>query len=145
MSLIQKIKSDSLNARKNKAPHAAALKTILGELDTKSKLKGAKVDDTLALNIVKSTINGLDETIEHLEKTDRVNDIKQAKLEREMLNDYLPQNLSEAEINSIIKTAVSNGCSQMGQVMQHLKTHHNGAYDGKLAAQLAKKELSTQS
>lgn len=143
MSLIEKLKTDTLSARKNKAPQAAALRTILGEIDTKSKLKGTKIDDTLALNIIKSTLKGLEETIAHLDKTNRVEDLEQAKLEKDVLDRYLPQSLTETQLQSVIQIAIKNGCSQMGQVMQHLKAHHNGAYDGKLAAKIAKQELAT--
>ena len=141
MSLITQLKADTLTARKNKAPQAAVLRTILGDLETKGKQKGTTVDDTLALSVIKSTIKGLDETITHLEGTTRTDDLTQAKIERDTLTAYLPKVMDETTLRSVVQHAITEGNTNIGSLMGYLKNNHGGAYDGKTASVIVKQEL----
>ncbi|MSU91884.1 hypothetical protein GE300_20115 [Rhodobacteraceae bacterium 2CG4] len=55
MSLLQTIRADALAARKAKAPEAGVLVTLIGEIDTKAKLRpaGSELTDDEVVAVVK--------------------------------------------------------------------------------------------
>lgn len=63
--------------------------------------------------------------------------------EIEVLKDYLPKELSDAEVKNFIKEIIaSNPGANMGMVMKELTPKIKGQFDGKLANDLVKAALS---
>ena len=60
--------------------------------------------------------------------------------EMEVMNEYLPKQLSETEIRDIIfKLLVrSDVCFNVGLIMKYFKENYNGQYDGKMVSTIAK-------
>ncbi|WP_248793086.1 GatB/YqeY domain-containing protein, partial [Escherichia coli] len=56
-----------------------------------------------------------------------------------VLEQFLPKQLSEAEIRVLISDFLDVGETRpnMGEVMKHMKTHYDGQYDGKVVSKIA--------
>lgn len=65
--------------------------------------------------------------------------VSRAKFELEILESFLPKQLSEDDLKTIILDFKDkNAGANIGQIMGHLSQNYKGQYDGKLASQLAK-------
>lgn len=58
--------------------------------------------------------------------------------EIDVLNEYMPKQMSEDEVKSLIKEIVNNTGNQFGLVMKELSPKIKGKFDGKKATQLVK-------
>ncbi len=137
MSLLNQIKEQQLNARKNGQKEAAMLlTTLLAEATSVGKNAGNReTSDAETVAVIKKFIKNIDETISALSQ--RNQDFSKFAQEKQILEAFLPKQLSEDELQAIAKTQNS-----MPEFMKHLKENFNGQYDGKLASTVAKKIFS---
>ncbi len=146
MSLVEKIKTDSLNARKAKdGLKATLLTTLYSEVVNVGKNNGNRdTTDAEAVAVVKKFLKGVDETLTALQgSTDPRRDTAQA--EKLVLESYLPTQLSEAELKvaiaDLIDALPEKNPKQMGVLMKQMKERYEGQYDGQLASKLIKEAL----
>ena len=82
------------------------------------------------------------------DRANREDLIKKEQQELEIIESYLPEKLSENEINSLIQNAISstsaNSLKDMGKVMAILKTELQGRADMGEVSRLIKTKLSDQ-
>ena len=136
MNLINQIKSQQLEARKNSSESASLLTTLLSEAVNIGKNNGNReTTDAEVVAVVKKFIKNIDETVSAL--TTRNQDATKFLNEKAVLETFLPKQLTEGELTEIAKTK-----SGMPDFMKFLKENHNGQYDGKLASTVAKKVFS---
>lgn len=136
MSLINQIKTQQLEARKNSSESASLLTTLLSEAVNIGKNNGNReTNDAEVVAVVKKFIKNIDETVSAL--TTRNQDASKFLKEKAVLETFLPKQLTENELTEIAKT--KNG---MPDFMKFLKENHNGQYDGKLASTVAKTVFS---
>ncbi len=85
------------------------------------------------------------ETIQELVGSDRTDIIEKNRAEMAIIEKYLPQQLSEAEIEALVRQAISQSGAKsardMGQVMKVLMPEVKGRADGKLVNQVVKRLL----
>lgn len=134
MLLIDKIKEDQVQARKDRTEVAAKLlTTLLGEASAIGKNDGNRqTKDEEVIAVVKKFIKGIDETSTYVSDI-YVKDV--LKQEKEILTGYLPKQLTNKEIESyIVQAVIHDGLQQnKGSMMKYLKDYFNGQYDGKVA------------
>jgi uncharacterized protein YqeY len=110
------------------------------EKDTKVTL-----DDDGIVEIIAKEVKKRMDTLPDFEKSNRQDLIDNLKAEIEVLKKYLPQQLSESEIEEIVKEAVSStgatSAKDIGKVMQAVMPKTRGKADGKLINQIVKKLL----
>lgn len=148
MSLINKIKADQLQARKNKnAVLKSLLTTLLGEAQAVGKNDGNREStDAEVIATIKSFLKKVNETLDAI----AVNggDATNTLIEQYALKSYLPKQLSEDELTLIVTSHIDShvedaSMKSMGIVMNHLKTVYDGQYDGKMASTVVRKVLSS--
>lgn len=129
MTLFEKIKADQLHARKNRdTVGAALLTTLISETEMVGKNSGNRAPtDEETVAVVKKFIKNVDETVSALQKQNQSVDVPVK--EKAILQQYLPKQLNEIEIEEIAENFAT-----MGEFMKHMKIYHNGQYDGKLAS-----------
>lgn len=134
MSLLQQIKKDQLQARKSKEALKVKLLTTLLAEAAKPGLDDGKRESTDAevIGVIKKFIKNANETLKHCEDQEVV-------FELSILETYLPQQLDEDSLRSII--AANDDLTNVGQIMKFLKDNYNGLYDGKLASTIAKEHF----
>lgn len=79
------------------------------------------------------------ETLEFAEKGDRAEMITEIGKQIAIIEEFLPQQLSEAELKELLNGWKGGGeVASIGDAMKRLKQDHAGTYDAKLASTLAK-------
>ncbi len=111
------------------------------EKDTKKVLN----DDEI-IGIVAKEVKKRKDSISDYEKADRQDIIDDLKKEIEILSKYLPEQLTEEEIEKMVDIAISEvgatSARDMGKVMQYLRPKTNGKADGKVVSNIVKEKLS---
>ncbi len=106
--------------------------------------KDSKVtlDDDGIVEIIAKEVKKRMDTLPDFEKSGRVDLIDNLKAEIEVLKKYLPQQLSEAEIENIVRNAISStgaaSAKDIGKVMQAVMPETRGKADGKLINRIVK-------
>ena len=142
MSLLETIKKDQLEARKNKdAVKASLLTTLFSEASMKGKNANRETTDEETVQVIQKFLKGVNETITVLEKANNVASLGSSVREKEILEAYLPKMVTEAELCVEIAFLKASGATNIGAIMKGLKDKFGSALDGKMASKLAK-ELS---
>lgn len=138
MSLLETIKANALDARKRRDNIAAPfLVTLLSEASVPGLNDGKRAStDEEVLAVIRKFLKNNAEVL-----LVRPNDTV-AQAEKQMLEGYLPRQLSEGELRAALEavareaniTSISQ--KDMGVLMKGLKERYNGQYDGKTAQQV---------
>lgn len=140
MSLIQTIKAAQITARKARDPSASLLTTLIGEAEMVGKNAGREVTEQEVIAVIKKFIKNLDETIRYAGDYRDAVAADKAWAEKTILEQFLPKQLSEAEIRVLISDFLDAGEKRpnMGEIMKYMKTNYEGLYDGVLVSKIAK-------
>lgn len=151
MTLLERIKSATLELRKAKHSLASLGQTLIGEAEMVGKNNGNReVTDAEVVAIVKKFVKNNVETqgvlIDQLSPDASHVSGAAVKLmnEYDWLIAWLPKQLSEVELLEAVKAIkieLNAGPKDMGKILALLKSRFEGQYDGKLAAVAAKKVL----
>ena len=149
MSLKEQLTEDMKTAMKAKAEGKQRLSVIRMvrsalrqvEIDGKKEL-----DDNGVIDIISKEVKMRKDSIEEFKKGDREDLVAQVEAEIVVLMSYLPVQLSEDEIRSLVKEAVAaSGASsqkEMGKVMGLLMPKVKGRADGKLVNTIVREMLN---
>lgn len=131
MTLIETIKKDLLQARKDGDKFASSmLSTLVGDADRVGKDNGNRAPTDSEVQAV--AVKFMKSAKQNLELTSR----PEFQIEIEILERYLPKSLSEMELISIIKEQVAQHGKNKGKVLGFLAKEYKNRYDGKQAADL---------
>lgn len=113
----------------------------LEKLDNLSQLTDQEV-----LEVVSSEAKKRRESIAEFAKGNRQDLVEQEKEELKILEQYLPAQLSETELKSLVKEAIektgAKSLAEIGQVMQVLMPEVRGRSDGSLVNKIVREQLS---
>lgn len=142
MSILTKIRADALAARKARDPKSSVLTTLIGEVDTRTKTlsPAREMTDDEVVAVVKKFIKNAEETLTALKPGQHDEAIAKARAEVMALTAYLPQQMSEAEIEAFARQKAAEG-SNLGAIMAALKAQFAGKYDGKAASGIVKRAV----
>jgi uncharacterized protein YqeY len=142
--LIEQIKKDQVEARKTKSALAATLlTTVIGEATTVAKnAQRVNPTDEEVTAVIKKFLKGINDTQEALRKGNALDTAERMAVvnaEQEILERYLPQQMTEVQLQIIVNAAILGGTPEnMGALMGYLKQNHAGQYDGKMANSVIK-------
>jgi len=145
--ILDDIKAASITARKNReSKKAASLITLLSEATMVGKNEGRETTDAETIAVIKKFIKNLDQILPLLAEGDER--FVDATTEKELINSFLPAQLTEEKIREILIDIVKvNGFDvankPMGEMLKILKFKYEGRYDGGLAARIAKDVIAT--
>ena len=94
-----------------------------------------KLPDNETLRIIQKTIKELEEEKLAFEKAERAEKVEVLKAQMELLNKYLPKQLSEDEIRAIIASLEDK---KIPSVMKYFKANYQGQVDNSLVSKIAK-------
>jgi uncharacterized protein len=147
MLLKSRVNEDMKAAMRAKdAPRLAAIRLLLAAMKQKEVDERVELTDTDVISIIDKMIKQRRDSIMQYEAGSRQDLADAEKFEITVLQAYMPQALSEAEIATAIAAAVqstgANAMSDMGKVMAVLKPQLAGRADmGKVSA-LVKSKLA---
>lgn len=105
-----------------------------------------ELDDDGVLDIIAKELKKRRDVLPEYEKSNREDLIDGIKREIEILLSYLPKQLTEEELEEIVKEAVSktnaSSLKDMGKIMQEVMPKVKGRADGKMINEIAKRLLS---
>jgi len=148
MSIIQDIKAASLAARKERnSDKAASLTTLLSEASMIGKNDGGReTTDIEATAVIKKFIKNIDEIF--AVRPLNLEDPASVKLDQEKRSfaSFLPKQMTEEQVKtnlvSLKEQCMLTSPKDVGKLLKSFKELYEGAYDGGLAAKLAKEILS---
>lgn len=118
---------------------------ILNEEVAKSK-RDEGLEDTEIEQIVAKEVKKRNESATLYEQNDRAESASDERREAEILSVYLPTQLDEAALVSVIEAAIkqlgANGMSDMGKVIGVVKSKVGNTADGATVAKLVKEQLT---
>ena len=151
-SLRDKIDNDYKNALKSKDKNKiSTYRLILSgvkdlDINNRSGPNKKETDDEDIKKLLKKMIKQRSESIEIYKKNNRSDLLEIEQGELEVLSDYLPKQLSEADTEKICKEIIKNsGASSlkdMGKVMGELKKNYADTIDFSKAGQIIKNLLN---
>jgi uncharacterized protein YqeY len=116
----------------------AAIKNA--EIEARGELEEPKI-----LSLLQKEVKARQETIESAEQANRPDLISKAEAEIEILNEYLPQPLTEDELRALVQETIqeagAGSIQDMGKVMGLLMPKISGRADGKAANQIVRELL----
>ena len=139
--LYEKIKNDYQNARKLVPVDSVSrdlLMSIVSELDSVFKQNGVvSYDDALA--VIKKFLK-LNHEFQNLAAD--ADTISKLKTEEIVLVSYMPAQLDNPTMSTIVGSLILNNTNTMQLIMKFFKENYNGMYDAKSLSSIVKAALS---
>lgn len=134
MSLTSKIQADMRSAMKSKnADFVSTIRLLLAAIKQQEIDKREQLTDSDVLTIVERLVKQRRESIQIYTEAGRNDLASKESAELEILTTYLPKQLSDEEVESIIQETLSSLDARepkdMGKVMAALKTQLSGKAD----------------
>jgi hypothetical protein len=128
-------------------PRLQAIRLILAEFKRIEVDERIEVDDQRALAVLDKMVKQRRDSAQQYTDASRADLADQENFEISIIQEYLPEQLDESEINSLIDAAIAgsdaSGMQAMGPVMGQLKPQLQGKADmGKVSA-LVKQRLTS--
>ena len=151
MSLKKKIEdklNDALRAKdKNIYPTLRLIVSAIKDAEIAGRTKGQKeIKDSDIISLLKKMIKQRNESCEVYEKAGRNELLENEKKEIEVINTFLPKQLSEEETKKIcqdtIKSVGATSMKDMGKIMGTLKSKHADTLDFSKVSSILKGLLS---
>ena len=153
MSLRLKIEDKYKEAIKNKKTDEIntlrLIKSAIKDKDIASRSSSNKdsIDDKDILSLLQNLIKQRKDSIESFKLAKREDLIKIEKSEIEIITSFLPEQMNESEIETLIVKLINENkfesLKEMGKLMNILKSEHSGNIDMAIAGKLAKSKLSS--
>jgi uncharacterized protein YqeY len=122
-----------------------ALRLITAAIKQKEVDERIELDDTGVLAVLEKMVKQRKDSIEQYTKAGRDDLIAKEQYELDLIQSYLPEQMSEAEIEAVVAEAISaTGASEMkdmGKVMGMVKPKVQGKADMGLVSKLVKAKL----
>ncbi len=145
MSLKDRIKDDIKQAMREKnESRLVVLRGLSAAIQRREVDERVTLDETQVIGVIEKQLKQARESIEQFEKGGRADLAEKEKREMAVMQVYMPQALSEAEVDSLISEAIASSgavsIKDMGKVMGLLKPKVQGRADmGALGAKIKAK------
>jgi uncharacterized protein len=116
------------------------------DISMRSESNGGCVGDPEIIEILSKMVKQRNDSIKAYEDAERFELAEQEKEEIVVINEFLPRQLSDGEIENAVKEAIENtsasGLKDIGKIMAFLKAGYAGKMDFAKASAKAKKILT---
>ncbi len=148
MGLKAQINEDMKAAmRAKQAQRLSAIRLLLAAIKQREVDERTELDDQQVIGVIEKMIKQRRESIAQYEKASRTDLVEVENFELGVLQAYMPQRLSEVEIEAAVAAAVSESGAQsvrdMGKVMAILKSKLAGRADMGAVSALVKGRLGS--
>ena len=131
--LKEVIKKDEIAAMKARDKERVnVLRMVNSEVKAYEVNNRVEIPDEEVIRIVEKNIKQTKEALDFAEKANDENRIKEGKFALEVLTPYLPKQLTDDEVNAMIKEIIDNGnytAKYMGKIMKEIMPKVNGKFD----------------
>ncbi|MCS7202604.1 MAG: GatB/YqeY domain-containing protein [Dictyoglomus sp.] len=147
--LYEKITKDYLNAVKNKDSFRVEVLSFLRsaikyrEIDLREK--GKEITDEDVIDVINKEIKKRKEAIELYKKGERFDLVEKEERELKILEEYLPEQLSDEELKDILKRIIKDveakDIKDLGKVMKSAMSELRGKAEGERIKKIAEELL----
>ncbi|MGH9930835.1 MAG: GatB/YqeY domain-containing protein [Pyrinomonadaceae bacterium] len=147
MGLKQTIISDlTASMKAQDAPRTSTLRMVKAAVMNREIEKGGELDDEEMMKLLRSLVKQRRDSVEQYEKGGRQDLADKEKTEIEVIEAYLPQAASRAEIEAAVAAAIAetaaNSIKEMGKVMKAAQATLAGKNaDGRTVSEIVKAKL----
>jgi uncharacterized protein YqeY len=115
------------------------VRSLIAALQYEEMQKGREMKAEEVVALLKNEIKKRKESLEFAEKASRPEEIESLTRESQIIESYLPKQMSSDEMLAALNQFKSeNPAANMGLAMKFLKDNFAGLYDGKTASDLSK-------
>ncbi len=148
MSLKSRIQDDVKSAmRAHEREQLAALRLVTAAIKQIEVDERIELNDEQVLAVLDKMAKQRRESLEQFEKAGRDDLAEKERFELGLIQGYLPEPLTEAELENLIQSTVSDvgaeSIRDMGKVMNALRPHVQGRADMKAVSQAVKTQLNS--
>ena len=145
--LKKRITDDMKSAMKAKDRQALkAVRMILEAIKKKEIDERIELDDAQVMTVIQKMVKQRKDSISQFSDAGRSDLVEIEEAELEIINNYMPEQLSDEEVASVVDKAINdsgaNSMKDMGKLMGMLKSQLQGKADMSLVSQLIKSRLS---
>ncbi len=146
MTLTERIRADLTAAMKSRAAaRLSTLRLVQAALKNEQIEKGHELSDEEAEVVLRRQLKQRQDSVEQYRKGSREDLASKEEAEIAILQDYLPQLLSEAETEAVVdETIARTGAASkkdMGKVMKDIMAAHKGRVDGRIVQAILGRKL----
>ena len=146
--MIKNIRNDLKEAMKSGDKNQInALRNLISRLKSKEIETGSELNEEISLKVCMSAAKQIKDSIEQFKNANRIDLIEKEEIELAIIENYLPKQMPEEEIVSIIQNVINETNAQspsdMGKVMGPAMKRVAGKADGKIVQTLVLKELNS--
>ena len=146
ISLKERLDGDLKDAMRNKdSIRRTVLRTIISEIRNAEIAKQEALDDEGVLVVMTKQAQQRRDSIEAFKSASRSDLVESESAELKIISGYLPEQLSEDEIEVVITEVISQveakGSSDMGKVMKEVMQRGRGRADGKMVSAIVTSRL----
>ena len=142
----EKILEDMKSAMKSQDKEVlSVLRMVKGAISMQEIDKKKELSDEEVISVIAKEIKTRKESIVEFEKGGRTDLVSKTQSEIDILNKYMPEQLSEEQINKIIDEAFNSlnpSASDIGRVMGYITPRVKGKADLSIVSKLVKERLS---
>jgi len=145
--MIQKLQDDLKGAILSKdEARVSTIRFLLAALKNYQIEKQKELTDEDVVAVIQKQVKQHQESIESFEKGGRAEMVAKEKKELEILQSYLPNQMSETEVETVVNETISklgaSSITDMGKVMGSISSELKGKADMSLVSQKVKEKLS---
>ena len=148
MSKLKQLITDDMKLAMKAQDKSAlkAIRMILGAIKQKEIDERINLDDTQVLAVIQKMVKQRKDSISQFSDAGRTDLVEVEEAELSIINNYMPKQLSEAEIEAAVVKAIADSgadsMKDMGKLMGILKGQLDGKADMGRVSQLIKSKLS---
>jgi uncharacterized protein YqeY len=142
-TLLGRIRADLNTARKERDRlKIDTLGMLLSEAQNRRIERGADLDDAEVLGLITTAVKRRRDAADQMRAGGREELAAREEAELELLQSYLPAQLTEDEVRELIREAVGAGAADVGAVMKVVMPRAKGRFDGKELNRIVREELA---
>ena len=148
MSLLERLNQDMKQAMKNKEKDKlSVIRMVKAALQNEAlKERNNELSEELELTVLSRELKQRKDSLQEFKNADRLDLVDKTQAEINILNEYMPEQLSEEEVLQIVNEAIAevnaSSKAEMGKVMAAIMPKVKGKADGNLVNKLVQKQLS---
>jgi uncharacterized protein YqeY len=148
MSLLERLNSDMKQAMKNKEKDKlSVIRMVKASLQNEAiKLGTQELSEDAELTVLSREVKQRKDSLHEFDKAGREDLVDKLRTELEIVELYLPKQLSEEELSEIVKETIAEvgatSKAEMGKVMAAIMPKVKGKADGSLVNKLVQQHLS---
>jgi hypothetical protein len=146
MSIIEQIGTDYIDAYKSHEELRVSVLRMLKSALKNEEIKNlGQLDESGVIKVIKKEINQRKESVIEYKRAGKDEMVAKEESEITILESYLPKQLSEDEIKTIVQNTIieisAEGMKDMGKVIGKVMSEHGDSIDGKAVSQVAQELL----